>query len=297
MQRFISALKDSAIALIILLVFHPFGLVGDRQSVIYAVIGMTVIFFLSSILTSCFTSYLVNKMVGKKEEPCYKDEIRKLGIQYLLNTPILASVVASYLSWQLRGDVRVIWKMGDSYTLLPLITMVGGIALIYVPLYIYNRIQIKKRFLQAEVEELQNLNALLEQEHQMLRSRLTKDNVTDKIIIHSDSRESLIVNPPDIVYVESVGNYLNIVYFDESELRQKRLRSSLKEIEETLEAFPFMIHTHRAFLVNINYITQVSGNSAGYKVSLFSTDRVLPVSKANVAMFREKITELGRDLK
>jgi len=106
----------------------------------------------------------------------------------------------------------------------------------------------------------------------------------------------LTVNPLDVIYVESAGNYLSIVYLNDSELCQKRLRSSLKEVEETLEAYPFLVHTHRAFLVNINFITQVSGNSAGYKISMFSTDRVLPVSKANVPLFREKIIELGKNL-
>lgn len=144
--------------------------------------------------------------------------------------------------------------------------------------------------------ELASINRMLETEQTKLRSRLPKDNVTDKIVIHGDSHESLTVNPLDVIYVESVGNYLNIVYLNDSELCQKRLRSSLKEVEETLEAYPFLVHTHRAFLVNINFITQVSGNSAGYKISMFSTDRVLPVSKANVPLFREKIIELGKNL-
>jgi len=152
------------------------------------------------------------------------------------------------------------------------------------------------RVMLHSLRELKEINQLLESEQTMLRSRLPKDNVTDKIIIHGDSRESLIVNPLDIMYVESVGNYLSIVYFNDSELCQKRLRSSLKEVEETLEAFPFMVHTHRAFLVNINFISQVTGNSAGYKINMFSCERVLPVSRASVALFKDKIRELGKDL-
>ncbi len=123
-----------------------------------------------------------------------------------------------------------------------------------------------------------------------------ENETIEMITLQGDSKESLIVNPLDIMYVESVGNYLSIVYFNDSDLCQKRLRSSLKDIEETLESFPFMVHIHRAFLVNINFITQISGNSAGYKVNMFSTDKVLPVSKANVAAFREKIKELGKQL-
>lgn len=140
------------------------------------------------------------------------------------------------------------------------------------------------------LQELFQINQLLEMEQKHLRSRLPKDNVTDKIILHGDNRDSLIVNPLDIVYVESIANYLNIIYFNYADLCNKRLRSSLHEVEEALDAFPFMVRTHRAFLVNINFVTDVTGNSAGMKVSLFSCDKVIPVSRSNIEEFKKKIT-------
>ena len=162
--------------------------------------------------------------------------------------------------------------------------------LFFYPVYLFVA---QTRIQRYQIEELQELNQLLETEQRMLRQRLPNDNVTDKVILHGDSRESLIVNPQDILYVESVANYLNIVYFNDSDLCQKRLRCSLKDTEDALDAFPFLVHIHRAFLVNINFITQISGNAAGYKLSLFSTDKILPVSKSNIAAFKEKIGEMG----
>lgn len=52
-----------------------------------------------------------------------------------------------------------------------------------------------------------------------------------------------------------------------------------------------IFHIHRAFLVNLNFITQVSGNAAGNKLQLFGSDKVLPVSKANVPDFRERVLD------
>lgn len=141
------------------------------------------------------------------------------------------------------------------------------------------------------LQELLQINNLLEMEQKYLRSRLTKDNVTEKIILHGDCHGSLVINPLDIIYVESIANYLNIVYFNDAELCNKRLRSSLRDVEEALETFPFMVRTHRAFLVNIHFITQVTGNSAGMKVSLFSCDKVLPVSRSNIGEFKKRISE------
>ncbi|MCQ2130958.1 MAG: LytTR family transcriptional regulator [Bacteroidales bacterium] len=72
---------------------------------------------------------------------------------------------------------------------------------------------------------------------------------------------------------------------------QKRLRCSLHDIENMLSPYSYIIHIHRAFLVNMNFITQVSGNAAGYKLQLFGSDKVLPVSKANEPAFRERVLD------
>lgn len=147
------------------------------------------------------------------------------------------------------------------------------------------------RQMRYALQELLQINQQLELEQKHLRSRLPKDNVTDKIVLHGDSRDSLVVNPLDIVYVESIANYLNIVYFNDADLCNKRLRSSLRDVMEALEEYPFMVRTHRAFLVNIHFITEVSGNSAGMKASLFSCDKVIPVSRSNIGEFKTKISE------
>lgn len=203
------------------------------------------------------------------------------------NTIMMWDFSRYYYAWiDIDGTFTLKWYM-KTINLCAILSVILIIAMMAIT---------RVRNIEHTLLELASINRMLETEQTKLRSRLPKDNVTDKIVIHGDSRESLTVNPLDVIYVESVGNYLSIVYLNDSELCQKRLRSSLKEVEETLEAYPFLVHTHRAFLVNINFITQVSGNSAGYKISMFSTDRVLPVSKANVPLFREKIIELGKNL-
>jgi len=289
MQRIKTALKDCLAALLLLVLFRPFGIGGDKNPFV-AIAGVAVLVFISSILSSLLTI----PFFQSKEPMLINNEQKRMNVEYIVNIPILAILLITYIGWYCYGSISSGWIIDGQFVLWPYLSAIVCVTIVSIPIYIWNRDQLKKRFLKMEIEELQNLNVILEAEQQALRSKLLKDNATDKITLHGDSRESLIVNPLDIMYVESVGNYLNIVYFNDSDLCQKRLRSSLKEIEDTLEAFPFMVHTHRAFLVNINFITQVTGNSAGYKISMFSTDRVLPVSKANVAMFREKIKDFGK---
>lgn len=144
------------------------------------------------------------------------------------------------------------------------------------------------------INELQEINSVLEIEQDYFKTQ--PEETSSKIMLSGCRNDLLIVNPQDILYVESMGNYLNIVYFDDSELRKMRLRSTLRDIEEMLEPYPYIFRIHRAFLVNIHYITQVSGNAAGYKVELFCTNTILPVSRTNVPMFKEKIELLGAQL-
>ncbi len=139
------------------------------------------------------------------------------------------------------------------------------------------------------LQELLQINQMLEENQEKTTSMSTEKDIKEDVVLHGDTRETLALNPHDILYIESVANYLNIVYFKDSELCHKRLRSSLKEIENTLEDYQFIVHIHRAFLVNINFITHITGNSAGYKVELFGCDKILPVSKSNIPMFKERL--------
>lgn len=137
------------------------------------------------------------------------------------------------------------------------------------------------------LHELLQINQMLEEKNSISAS--SEEEEKEMVTLRGDTRESLTIDPNDVLYIESIANYISIVYFKDSELCQKRLRSSLKNIENALENHTYIVHIHRAFLVNIRFITQVTGNSAGYKVELFGCDKILPVSKSNVQLFKERL--------
>lgn len=139
------------------------------------------------------------------------------------------------------------------------------------------------------LEDLKAINKMLEESQENSLSPPYQDTLHEEVTLQGNSRTPLRLAPHDILYIESTANYLNIVYFNDSELCQTRFRSPLKDVESALADYPFLVHIHRAFLVNINFITQVTGNAAGYKVELLGSDKVLPVSKSNIAAFKEKL--------
>lgn len=142
------------------------------------------------------------------------------------------------------------------------------------------------------MRELEAINNALTLEHETASKETEKSD--EKITLQGEGREALVVNPHDIIYVESIANYLNIVYFNQTDLCQKRIRCSLHDSEIMLEAYPYIVHIHRAFLVNLRFVTNITGNAAGYKLDLFGVDKTLPVSKANIATFKEKMFTQSR---
>ena len=187
-----------------------------------------------------------------------------------------------YLWRDYDGSLTLQWFFHD----LKEAASVGAFIIAYHLFVTYYRVH------RYQIEELQSLNSQFEAECQ------TKQDPTlpEKVRLQGESRETIILNPSDILYIESVSNYVNIVFFSGQDLLQKRLRCSLHDIENMLSPYSFIFHIHRAFLVNLNFITQVSGNAAGYKLQLFGSDKVLPVSKANVSAFRERVLDRQQSL-
>lgn len=152
---------------------------------------------------------------------------------------------------------------------------------IFVTIYWY--FLTKSRIKEHKIQELLALNEAID------KTECIPEIKSDAIDITGDSKDSLTVSPSEILYIESVANYLSIWYFLDGDLKQKRIRNTLKNVEETLSEYPFLIHSHRAFLVNTRFITHVEGNSAGCQLHLFSIDRTVPVSKANIETLRKAL--------
>ncbi|MGF1637087.1 MAG: LytR/AlgR family response regulator transcription factor [Cyclobacteriaceae bacterium] len=98
------------------------------------------------------------------------------------------------------------------------------------------------------------------------------------------AENSLKLNPKDIQYIESVGNYLNIYVLKGEPIK---IRATLKEAFATLQAFPQFVRCHRAFIVNIDLICKIEGNAAGLRLHMSDDDLPqVPVSRSHTAMLR-----------
>jgi hypothetical protein len=99
------------------------------------------------------------------------------------------------------------------------------------------------------------------------------------ITLSGNTKESVELHPEQFIYLEAYGNYVKVNYTEGGLVKQKLLRTTIKQMEDELTSVPFIIRCHRAFLVNIKQIASVKGNSQGYRVSFTHPVGEIPVSR------------------
>lgn len=116
---------------------------------------------------------------------------------------------------------------------------------------------------------------------------------TDKIIsipVFSKD-EKLEVRLSDLFYLHAEGNYIKVLSKRENKIHSTVIRSTMKTIEAELrEYFPPLARTHRSYIVNIDLIEDVSGNSQGLLMDLKGLDHKVPVSRGYVERVKELLS-------
>jgi len=114
---------------------------------------------------------------------------------------------------------------------------------------------------------------------------------TNALTLHSETSETLTFHPHDLLFVEADDNYSTVVWKNGSGVQKKLLRANLKSIENQINN-SFALRCHRSFIVNINAISNISGNTNGYKLQILDTDFLIPVSRPKGKEVIEKIQQL-----
>jgi TolB-like protein len=104
-------------------------------------------------------------------------------------------------------------------------------------------------------------------------------NKYGKITIHSDTRETLEINPGKLVCIEAQENYSRLVWLEDGKIREKFLRVTLKNIEHQLKDTR-IIRCHRSYLINPDIRFSVLGNSNGYRLKPEYLSENIPVSRS-----------------
>lgn len=269
-RRWKSVVIPPVIIFLILYILQPFGISRIEENKFWVVAGSA---FIAAGASGIFT-YLLPILFPSY----YKEQNWTLG-KYVLNMLLFLLLIAVgvwiYLSW-LMG----VWLNGRLFFMA--LSWVMILALFPVTFFLmWNRNLLLTRNLKAATEMNFYLSRKLSEED---RSPLAKEKEGggEWLFFSGGVKERLEVSVRDFLYAEAEGNYVKVVYYSvkgQGTIR-KLLRVTMKQAEETIAGYSYIIRCHRAFLVNVRKVVKVEGNSQGYHLRLEGCEEEVPVSRA-----------------
>ena len=119
----------------------------------------------------------------------------------------------------------------------------------------------------------------------------SKKPLQQELTLTGTTNESVTLHISNLLYIEAVGNYVKVSHLRGGLVRTDMLRSTMKQMEETLHDFPMIVRCHRAFLVNLGQVEQVVLHSGSTKLLIKHCHDSLPVSRSNMTQVKAAIKQ------
>ncbi len=269
-------------AILAFAVFKPFGLGG---------LGWTAYPHLLVILLMgigvCYLTEAVLKHIVRMPATLDKgvDYIIKRNLRFqMINTPLEALMVCTYLHFVMRGrglESPLSWG-GFFGALLILAFCSFAVGL-------YWRFKFRSRYLAAELEELKQLNKGLTESRPA-----QEDSLPEKITLTGTTSDNVTLKIQDILYVESLGNYVKVCHLRQDKVCGDMLRTTLNQVEKDLEQWNSIIRCHRAFIVNLSQVERISSSSGGLQLLVRHSGESIPVSRSHTSDVKARIREMEK---
>lgn len=85
------------------------------------------------------------------------------------------------------------------------------------------------------------------------------------------------------------GNYVEFYLKTDDSVERLIKRLTFQSALEQFQDYPFLVKTHRAWLVNSHQVARAKGNAQGYQLTLNRLDFEVPVSRAHLADFTSRM--------
>ena len=261
-----------AFMVLALAIFKPFGLeVWQWQAYIH----LLAIFALG--LFSCFLTEVILKYAIRT--PRSYDR----GVSYIIsrnlrfqciNTPLVSLFICLYRHFAMSELVQ-----GNMLSLSNYLETLVIIAFLSFAIGLYWRFKFRSRYLAAELEETRLLNEQLK--------KLQNSGQDSQITLEGNTNEHVSLEISDLLYIEAVGNYVKVIQIHDGEVKTNMLRATMKQMEDELQDYSMIVRCHRAFMVNLGQVEQISSNSRAMQLVMRHSHDAIPVSRSNVNKLKE----------
>jgi Ni2+-binding GTPase involved in maturation of urease and hydrogenase len=276
-------------------IFKPFGLEVCQWQ---AYVHLLAIFALG--ISSCFLTEVILRFIV-----CMPRSYDR-GVSYVIsrnlrfqciNTPLVSLFVCLYRHFSMSSLVE-----SNKLSLGNYLETLVIIAFLSFAIGLYWRFKFRSRYLAAELEETRQLNEQLKKlqisnagaPRQSANDLMTGEtNQDSQITLEGTTNEHVTLDIFDLLYIEAVGNYVKVCQQLNGEVHTTMLRSTMKQMEDALQAYPMIVRCHRAFMVNLGKVDQISSNSRSMQLVMRQSHDAIPVSRSNVNKLKELLEQDG----
>lgn len=270
-KPWLSVLLCVAIVIFILAIFEPFNFRLNSLGQVWVLVG----FALQTMLVTSIAFVLLPKIFKR----FYNPDKWTTGKSLLNNVFFLIIMGIGVVCY----DYFIVMKQLPEYFPMGfLVDLFAALTIGIIPLSIITIIT-QNNALKRNLNSSKEINQILSERIKI--SPIKEDLIT----LNKSTKESISIRPEDILYMESEGNYVNVHHRQDEKVTYKQIRSTIKQMEETLQNHPMFIRCHRAFIVNINYISNAEGNAQGYQLTLSNVPLEIPVSRTYLKNIKDAL--------
>ncbi|MBO4465008.1 MAG: LytTR family transcriptional regulator DNA-binding domain-containing protein [Prevotella sp.] len=290
-----------AFIVLALAIFKPFGLeVWQWQAYIH-LLGIFALGLFSCFLTEVILKYVV-RMPRSYDRGVSYIISRNLRFQ-CINTPLVSLLICLYRHFAMSSS-RGLQIPSNVFSLTNYIETLVIIAFLSFAIGLYWRFKFRSHYLAAELEETRLLNEQLKKfqkeastdpSHPFPDSPMGGEEGVPKVSPRGDlegvtltgaTNEHVSLKISDLLYIEAVGNYVKVCQLHDGEVKTNMLRATMKQMEDTLQSYPMIVRCHRAFMVNLGQVDQISSNSRAMQLIMRHSHDAIPVSRSNVSKLK-----------
>ncbi len=270
------------------MLLQPFGLDRVEHYKYPIIIGYGVIAVVAYLLVELFTTYILKMPMQKRWDN------RRNIIVAILMCPIMGAFVSCYAGYIYGGSIVTGWfnPAGELELRAFFInTVYAAIISFFITIFAY--MQSRTKELSQRLKEEIELNRILEKKTNNRKlADIEADETGEHVItLQGNTKESIMLCPADLLYIESEGNYLDAHFIKNGTAVKKTLRCTMKQMESAFDEYPEITRCHRAFIVNTMRISHVDGNAQGYRLHFKEVAETVPVSRAYASVIYDKIEE------
>lgn len=282
---------SSFFTVLALAIFKPFGLESWQWQAYVHLLAIFALGVVSCMVTEVILKYAV-RMPRSTERGVSYIIRRNLWFQ-LINSPLVALAICLYRHFAMSDRVE-----SNLFSLSNYVETLLIIAFLSFAIGLYWRFKFRSRYLAIELEETRLLNEELKKMQQP-RQQPVQQSVEQPIptpapstvTLTGTTSDTITLQISDLLYVETVGNYVKVYYLRDGQVRTDMLRVTSKQIEDELKPYPMIVRCHRAFLGNLHQVEKIVSNAGSMQLVIKHSHDSIPVSRSNMAQVKRAICE------